>query len=60
MFSSLNNNSPDRVLRKIADGKDIFGGGNVGSVFEKFPLQHRCNVYCSWFNLPVMNGSKEK
>ncbi|KAF8212824.1 hypothetical protein K438DRAFT_1565710, partial [Mycena galopus ATCC 62051] len=41
-----------------AIGKDIFGGGNVGSVFEKFPHQHSCNAYCSWFNLPVMNRSK--
>ncbi|KAF8184634.1 hypothetical protein K438DRAFT_1766321 [Mycena galopus ATCC 62051] len=43
---------------KIAEGKDVFGGGNVGSVFKKSPHQHSCNAYCSWFNLPVMNRSK--
>ncbi|KAF8188604.1 hypothetical protein K438DRAFT_1972294 [Mycena galopus ATCC 62051] len=44
---------------KIADGKDIFGGGNVSSVFENFPRQHVCNAYCSWFNLPAMDGSQK-
>ncbi|KAJ6464870.1 hypothetical protein C8R45DRAFT_1174148 [Mycena sanguinolenta] len=53
---SLHDNLSDPVSRKIADGKDIFGGGNVGSVFENLPQQHVCNAYCSWFNLPVMKG----
>ncbi|KAJ7796283.1 hypothetical protein B0H14DRAFT_3494993 [Mycena olivaceomarginata] len=39
---------------KIADGRDIFGAGNVGNVFEKFPEQHICNTYCKWFKLPAM------
>ncbi|KAJ7770364.1 hypothetical protein B0H14DRAFT_2632589 [Mycena olivaceomarginata] len=58
-YLSVRSNVSDPVSRKIADGKDIFGGGNVGSVFENFPKQHICNVYCSWFNLPVMNGSNK-
>ncbi|KAJ7832142.1 hypothetical protein B0H14DRAFT_3142965 [Mycena olivaceomarginata] len=39
---------------KIADGRDIFGAGNVGNVFEKFPEQHICNTYCKWFKLQAM------
>ncbi|KAJ7846500.1 hypothetical protein B0H14DRAFT_3454395 [Mycena olivaceomarginata] len=39
---------------KIADGRDIFGAGNVGNIFEKFPEQHICNTYCKWFKLPAM------
>ncbi|KAJ6470937.1 hypothetical protein C8R45DRAFT_937091 [Mycena sanguinolenta] len=56
---SLHDNLSDPVSRKITDGKDIFGGGNVGSVFENLPQQHVCNAYCSWFNLPVMKGSNK-
>ncbi|KAJ7729285.1 hypothetical protein B0H14DRAFT_3169237 [Mycena olivaceomarginata] len=48
---------------KIADGRDIFGAGNVGNVFEKFPEQHICNTYCkcSFFSpkrsyLPLFRG----
>jgi hypothetical protein len=32
-------------------GNEMFGEGNVGSAFEKFPQQHKCNEYCSWFKL---------
>ncbi|KAJ7432411.1 hypothetical protein B0H11DRAFT_2380901 [Mycena galericulata] len=41
--------SPD-----IAGDTDIFGEGNVGSVFKLFPVQHVCNKYCTWFQLPPM------
>ncbi|KAF7345624.1 Alpha-type protein kinase domain-containing protein [Mycena venus] len=39
---------------KVANGKDLFGDGNVASVFEKFPEQHHCNEYCTWFGLPEL------
>ncbi|KAJ7767592.1 hypothetical protein B0H14DRAFT_2402736 [Mycena olivaceomarginata] len=42
---------------KIAKGTNIFGEGNVGDVFEKFPEQHICNTYCKWFKLLVMHHS---
>ncbi|KAJ7318486.1 hypothetical protein DFH08DRAFT_714683, partial [Mycena albidolilacea] len=43
------------IPSKIAKGTNIFGEGNVGDVFEKFPEQHICNTYCKWFKLPVMH-----
>ncbi|KAF8166923.1 hypothetical protein K438DRAFT_1616380 [Mycena galopus ATCC 62051] len=33
---------------------NIFGDGNVSSIFDKFPEQHICNRYCKWFDLPKM------
>ncbi|KAJ7808920.1 kinase-like domain-containing protein, partial [Mycena olivaceomarginata] len=42
---------------KITKGTNIFGEGNGGDVFEKFPEQHICNTYCKWFKLPVMHRS---
>ncbi|KAJ7925771.1 hypothetical protein B0H13DRAFT_1862856 [Mycena leptocephala] len=42
------------IPRNIAKGTNIFGEGNVGDVFEKFPEQHICNTYCKWFKLPFL------
>ncbi|KAJ7214556.1 kinase-like domain-containing protein, partial [Mycena pura] len=39
---------------KISGDTNIFGEGNVGSVFEQFLEQHVCNHYCKWFELPSM------
>ncbi|KAJ7670126.1 hypothetical protein DFH06DRAFT_1125517 [Mycena polygramma] len=47
--------SPD-----IAKGTDIFGEGNVGTIFLKFPEQHVCNAYCKWFKLPLLKQSEEQ
>ncbi|KAJ7617635.1 hypothetical protein DFH06DRAFT_1012350, partial [Mycena polygramma] len=47
--------SPD-----IAKGTDIFGEGNVGTNFLKFPEQHVCNAYCKWFKLPLLKESEEQ
>ncbi|KAJ7282343.1 hypothetical protein C8J57DRAFT_1055025 [Mycena rebaudengoi] len=43
---------PQIMTSPFANGKDLFGDGNVASVFEKFPEQHHCNEYCTWFGLP--------
>ena len=32
-------------------GNDLFGDGNLGEAFDQFPVQHRCNKYCKWFEL---------
>ncbi|KAJ7619715.1 hypothetical protein FB45DRAFT_1096177 [Roridomyces roridus] len=42
-----------RPLRDVKSekDKDLFGDGNVGSIFKKFPTQHQCNKYCNWFRL---------
>ena len=32
-------------------GNDLFGDGNLGEAFVLFPIQHRCNKYCQWFEL---------
>lgn len=32
-------------------GNDLFGDGNLGEAFDQFPIQHKCNKYCRWFEL---------
>jgi len=32
-------------------GNDLFGDGNLGEAFDQFPIQHKCNKYCKWFEL---------
>ncbi|KAJ7177076.1 hypothetical protein C8R46DRAFT_48284 [Mycena filopes] len=44
---------------EIAKGTDIFGEGNVGEIFLKFPEQHVCNMYCKWFELPALKVSDD-
>ncbi|KAF9007953.1 hypothetical protein BDQ17DRAFT_1422614 [Cyathus striatus] len=39
----------------LEDKANLFGGGNIGSVFDKFSLEHTCNRYCHWFNLDELN-----
>ncbi|KAJ6586225.1 hypothetical protein B0H10DRAFT_2198072 [Mycena sp. CBHHK59/15] len=38
----------------IGDGIEIFGEGNVPAAFSAFPMQHVCNKFCHWFQLPVL------
>ena len=42
--------------RKIAGDTNIFGEGNVGTVFEQFPEQHVCNT-CHVHISPVITGA---
>ena len=32
-------------------GNNLFGDGNLGEAFDQFPIQHKCNEYCHWFEL---------
>ena len=32
-------------------GNDLFGDGNLGEAFDQFPIQHKCNKNCKWFQL---------
>ncbi|KAH9481781.1 Myosin heavy chain kinase C [Psilocybe cubensis] len=45
---------------KLKDGngnplQNLFGEGNVEEAFMKFPSQHKCNEYCTWFDLEPIN-----
>jgi hypothetical protein len=35
-------------------GDNLFGDGNLGTAFEKFPAQHECNKFCRWFKLKAL------
>ncbi|KZT62179.1 hypothetical protein CALCODRAFT_505754 [Calocera cornea HHB12733] len=35
----------------------IFADGNIGSLFEEFPLLHKCNKFCIAFDLKPLRGS---
>ncbi|KAJ6462989.1 hypothetical protein C8R45DRAFT_841444, partial [Mycena sanguinolenta] len=39
----------------IAEGKNLFGGGNDPKAFMAFPSQHICNKFCWWFKLPLLS-----
>ncbi|CAK5279645.1 unnamed protein product, partial [Mycena citricolor] len=39
----------DWIIRTLERG--LFGGGNSGRFFEKFPEQHVCSGYCKFFGL---------
>ena len=34
-------------------GSSLFGDGNLGEAFSKFPVEHVCtdNCWCEWFEL---------
>lgn len=34
-------------------GNSLFGDGNLGEAFSKFPVEHECigNRWCEWFEL---------
>lgn len=36
----------DGILPEI-----LFGEGNVENAFMEFTSQHKCNKYCTWFEL---------
>ncbi|KAG6848990.1 hypothetical protein H0H93_012195 [Arthromyces matolae] len=40
-----------QIMTDPALGDDLFGEGNLGKIFNQFPLQHSCNKYCQWFKL---------
>ncbi|KAJ7230042.1 hypothetical protein GGX14DRAFT_692019 [Mycena pura] len=31
---------------------ELFGDGNVPQAFENFTLEHHCNRFCTWFEVP--------
>ncbi|KAG6849216.1 hypothetical protein H0H93_010410 [Arthromyces matolae] len=35
----------------LSDGVGLFGDGNVPEAFEAFPKEHKCNLFCNWFQL---------
>ncbi|KAG9107552.1 hypothetical protein FRC07_008607 [Ceratobasidium sp. 392] len=43
--------SDPQIMTHPSLGDGLFSGGNVGSLFEKFPEQHICNEYCKWYKL---------
>jgi hypothetical protein len=40
-------------------GDNLFGDGNLGEAFDQFPVQHKCNKYCEWFELGKPQAFKE-
>ncbi|KAF8180731.1 hypothetical protein K438DRAFT_2171093 [Mycena galopus ATCC 62051] len=48
--------SYDSFFLNIAEGKNIFGDGNVSSIFDKFPEQHICNRY--WQSLYTLAAAE--
>jgi hypothetical protein len=41
-------------------GSSLFGDGNLGEAFSKFPVEHECNRWCEWFKLPVLKHQADK
>lgn len=39
------------VLDSGVERKYLFGGGNIPEAFVKFPEQHVCNLFCTWYDL---------
>ena len=39
-------------------GSNLFGDGNVGEAFLKFPVEHDCidNRWCEWFELEKLQS----
>ncbi|KAJ7199949.1 hypothetical protein GGX14DRAFT_467093 [Mycena pura] len=37
--------------------EDLFGEGNVAAAFEAFPREHVCNKFCTWFQVPKLDGN---
>ncbi|KAF8989827.1 hypothetical protein BDQ17DRAFT_1256491 [Cyathus striatus] len=37
--------------RTLKDRISLFGDGNIGKAFDKFPNEHVCSKYCKWFSL---------
>jgi len=39
-------------------GSSLFGDGNLGEAFAKFPAEHMCkgNRWCQWFELKALNA----
>ncbi|KAF8058003.1 hypothetical protein FPV67DRAFT_1676776 [Lyophyllum atratum] len=42
-----------QIMTHPSLGDDLFGGGNIGKIFKLFPVQHSCNRFCEWFDLPM-------
>lgn len=42
------------VCSELADGKDLFGEGNIPDGFRSLPDTHDCNHFCDWFGLASM------
>ncbi|KZO97355.1 hypothetical protein CALVIDRAFT_563142 [Calocera viscosa TUFC12733] len=36
---------------------DLFAAGNVPEAFERFPTEHICNDFCTWFDLALLEPS---
>lgn len=45
-----------QIMTSPVLGPKLFGDGNLGEAFERFPLEHKCNDYCHWFNLSPLEG----
>ncbi|KAJ7205242.1 hypothetical protein GGX14DRAFT_368183, partial [Mycena pura] len=40
--------NPSFAVRDV----ELFGDSNVPQAFENFPLEHHCNRFCTWFEVP--------
>ncbi|KAG8796630.1 hypothetical protein FRC12_013622 [Ceratobasidium sp. 428] len=52
--------SDPQIMTHPSLGSDLFSGGNVGSLFEKFPEQHICNEYSSGIDSPSKKSPSNK
>lgn len=34
----------------------VFGDGNIDTCFEKFPMEHQCNHFCTWMKLDKLES----
>ncbi|CAK5270472.1 unnamed protein product, partial [Mycena citricolor] len=40
--------------------KEVFGGGNIPTIFDRFEVEHQCNVYCRAFGMLPFKVSDEE
>lgn len=50
-----------QIMTKPDLGSSLFGDGNLGEAFSKFPIEHACigNRWCEWFELGKLQADNE-
>ncbi|RDX40424.1 hypothetical protein OH76DRAFT_1366283, partial [Lentinus brumalis] len=49
--------SDPQIMTNPTLGDNIFGGGNVGEAFNRFPAEHQCSKFCKFYCLTFNIGS---